>query len=177
MEQEDDNEQSVDWTTFCPDPGNPNAAAEGLHRFVDHLLSSGIPEDTVYERLSALGLPTNYVSAVIAEVQRVRRQQPGGPDSRPVLLSGPYDFGRVFDNLHQQEVARWEKKRERKARHEKSQHLAKTEPDPAFDLGGDSYARVLSREGQRAERDARFIWVTAVCLVAAIVLVLVIMAR
>jgi hypothetical protein len=142
---------------------------------VHHLLRSGIPEDTVYERLSAAGLPTAFIGAVIAEVQRARRQEPGDPNSVPVLLSGSYDFGRVFDTLHEQDVARWARKRERSTRRDKSKRLAETEPDAAFDLGGDSYARVVSREGQRAARDARFIWVSAVCLIAAIVLVLILL--
>ena len=71
MEPEHDDEQPVDWATFWAVPGNPNAAAEGLHctlldeRPIESLPELFLPgmliEITV---LPEVGFPTGGVKSI-----------------------------------------------------------------------------------------------------------------
>jgi hypothetical protein len=119
-----------------------------------------VPE--VSDWLRRIGLSAADADAFLRALAEAEQEASRG---KLVVTSGPYDFGGVFapreDPL--------EKKRERKAHREKSKRLAETEPDPAFDLGGDSYARVLAREAQRPEARDRFKrFMVIICALAAV---------
>ncbi len=128
---------------------------------------TGVAEVSIW--FQQIGLPAGEAEAFLAAILEAERQASRG---EPVVTSGPWDFGGVFalrDNP-------LEKRRERKARREKSRRLAETEPDTTFDLGGDSYARTLRGEAHRSGPGARLRWVVLILGFLAVILVALVIA-
>jgi hypothetical protein len=144
MSSPSESDEAPNWAELAPNLREQEHAAEAVARQVRIMFAAGKGVPEVSDWLRRIGLSAAEADAFLAALAEAEQQAARG---KLVIRSGPYDFGGVF--APREDPA--EKRRERKAHREKSKRLAQTEPDPAFDLGGDSYARVLAREAQRPE--------------------------
>jgi hypothetical protein len=172
MSSPSESDEVPNWAELAPNLREQEEAATAVARQVRIMFAAGKSLPDVRGWLQQIGLSAADADAFLAALDAAEQEASRG---KLDLTSGPYDFGGVYapreDPL--------EKRRERKAHREKSKRLAQTEPDPAFDLGGDSYARVLAREAQRPEARARLkrflVIVSALAAIVAIFIVILIL--
>jgi hypothetical protein len=150
VRDEDDGDDTFDWSEVTADALDPASATAELVRYARHLLGSGVGEGVVRDGLAASGVRPEDADVLLLAA---RRPLPEVAAPAPMLLpSGRYDFGGVLDHLHRQEAERQDRRRGRRERREKSARLAAAgRPDPAFELP-ETYAQAVAREAARRER-------------------------
>jgi hypothetical protein len=147
VEDQPGTDQPFDWGQISRDFHNPQSAVDVLYCYVDHLLSAGMSEDAICDELVAAGLSPGQSAALISAYRRNRRPPPA---NTIILRSGPYDFGRVFDHLRQQDIDRRERRRRQEERRQETARLARP-PDPLF-APPETYAQIVTREARRGGR-------------------------
>jgi len=158
-----DEEEPFDWSVVNAGIRDPQTALEHLLHYLEHQLRSNRPEEETWQELVAAGILPEDVGALL---RMARANLDAVPQPDFILRSGPMDYGRVFDNLHQQEVERRGRRSERRERRKKSARLAAAVPEDRFDFGeGSSLAETLTRETGRKERGS---WVATTITVVVV---------
>jgi hypothetical protein len=146
-------DEGPNWAELAPNLREQEDAVAAVAQQVRILFAAGKDASQVCNWLQQIGFSNEEAEAFLAALTKADRQS---PPIEMTITSGPWDFGGVFAPRENP----LEKRRERKTRQEKSKRLEQAEPNPALDLGGESYAQVVAREAHRKEGGARlFTWI------------------
>jgi hypothetical protein len=156
-----DESDGPEWAELEPNLREREETAAGLARQVRIQFAAGKSTGEVSDWLQQNGMSADQAKAFLAALADAERQANAG---KLEIKSGPWDFGGVFAP-RESSLA---KRSERKAQREKSRKVAVSEPDPAFDLGGDCYTQAQVRDRQRAPAIPPYLWIAIACAIAAI---------